>query len=259
MKKNSIDNVNDRFKMQVALLPSNFLENAEYFNFPHPRNGKTATFLMKDDLFYELLYVDRPHSSWFIGNSVVSDGVPLFAVPIHPLLIVLPFVSSRGKEMFSENDFFFDTKYASIANQLKPKLKLICQQNEIADDLAYYYDQDKAVSWIVSKTEQLMPFFRQSDDTSEQVKNEDHFLIEVCFDAVRHYLSNDFAQLVKDELRKKYPGSFPPKELNSSDSQTIVEAQQPQKNKKKTPASKLKKPAGNMSISSFFAPVKSKE
>lgn len=239
--------------MQVALLPSKFLESAEFFNFPHPRNGKTATFIRKNDLIYELLRVDRPHSSWFVGNSVVSDGVPLFAAPIHPLLIVLPFVSTRGKEMFSENDFFFNTPYAEIANQLKPYLKYICQKMETIDEVLYNYDQETTLNWLVAKTEKLMPFLKKTNDLP------DHFLIEISFDALRHYLSNEFSQILKDELRKKYPGSFPPKTINSSDSQSIAEAPPRPQPKKKSAASKLKKPEGNMSISNFFGPVKSKK
>lgn len=238
--------------MQVALLPTDFLENAEYFNFPHPRNGRNATFIRKNNIIYELLRVDRPHSSWFIGNAFVSDGVPFFAVPIHPILLILPFVSTRGKQMFAANDFLFDTPYSTIIDQVKPHLKFICQTMEFSDEINYNYDQETALNWLVSKTEQLMPFLKKSNDL------EDHLLIEVAYDVLRHYISNDFANLLKEKLRQKYTGSFPPKTLNYSDSQSTKEKSEPPP-KKKGPSSKLKKPEGNMTISNFFGPVKSKK
>lgn len=236
--------------MQVAFLPSQLLENAEYFNLPHPRNNKIATFIRKNDIIYELLRVDRPHSSWFIGNSVVSDGVPLFVVPVHPIFLVLPFAASRGKQMMTEDDFFFDTPYMAISNQLKPHLKCICQMMELGDDINYNYDEETALKWLVLKTEKMMPFLKKSNDLP------DHLLIEISYDVISHYISKDFANLLKDKLHNKYPGSFPPKELNATDIQKKSEAPP---SKKKSAASKLQKPSDNTLISNFFAPVKTKK
>ncbi|OHS96871.1 hypothetical protein TRFO_09793 [Tritrichomonas foetus] len=242
--------------MQVAVLPSGFLENSEYFTFPHPRNGKPATFIRHNNKIYELFHVDRPHSSWFVGNSVISNGTPLYSVEIHPLFIVLPFMASRGKQMFTQNDFFFDTPYSVISDQLNPYLQQVCQTMELGDDIQFNYDPKKAVQWLVGKTEKLMPFVKESNDPSMA----DHFLIEMCFDIIRHYISKEIANDLKEILHDKYPGSFPPK--RNDDPQPIVDTKKgntANANKKKAPASKLKKPEGNMSISSFFSPVKSKK
>lgn len=240
--------------MNVALVPKDLFQDAEYFNFPHPRNGKNTTFIRSQNTLYELLRIDRPHSSWLIGNSFVSDGTPYFAVPFHPLLLVLPFVSKRGKQMFTENDFFFDTPYAPIDDLLKPHLKYICQTMELGDDINYNYDQETALNWLISKTERLLPFLQKTNNLV------DYLLIEVSYDVLRHYISSDFANLLKECLRQKYPKSFPPQTLNSMDYPYQADKEKPQPPpKKKAPSTKLKKPAGNTDISSFFGPAKPKK
>ena len=60
------------------------------------RNDKDATFILSGNKIYELFQVDKSHSSWFVGNSVISNGSLLYCVEINPLFIVLPFVSSRS-------------------------------------------------------------------------------------------------------------------------------------------------------------------
>ena len=43
------------------------------------------------------------------------------------------------------------------------------------------------------------------------------FLIELCFDVLRHFLSNDSANILRNALKEKYPGSFPAKTMEMVD------------------------------------------
>ena len=239
--------------MQISLLPREVYENAEFLTFKHPRNDKEATFIRSRDKIFELFQVDKSHSSWFVGNSVVSNGSLLYGVEINPLFIVLPFVASRGKQMFSENEFFYDTPYQPIADITKKKLHLICQTMDMGDEIQLNYDPNKASQWLVTKTEKLLPFVTQSNKDLA-----DYFLIEIAYSIIRHYLSNDIAETLKGLLHDKYPGSFPTKreadyEIVHEEVQKSPKKPEPKRRKKMPPAE------GMMSISSFFAPSKSKK
>lgn len=238
--------------MQLALFPQNLLTDAKYYTFPHPRNDRNATFIIKDNQIFELLKVSRPHSSYFYGNAVVSNGELLYAIPIHPLFLVLPFISSRKKQMFDQNEFFFGTCYSPIAQIITSHLTQVCSSMELSNGIQINYDESLALKWLVSKAESLMPYFREKNNIA------DHLIIELAYDALRHYLSPDFCVLLRDILREKYPGSFPP--LRMDDEIGMDPKPDPRKTKKETKkSSKLKVPEGNMSISSFFVPAKKKK
>lgn len=234
---------------KVALLPKCIDSSAKIVTLTHPLTAKPTSFVIQNEKIYEVLSIDRPHASWFLGNTCVSDGSCFCITDMHPVFMILPFLRSRGKEMVSLDSFFDGSEYADLASIFIPHLDRVCKSMDLGDGPMYYYDEEKTMAFLVEKTERLLPFFREQNPTYD-----DKLLIEMAFDAIRHFVKIDFSEGLQGCLKKKYPGSFPPKQMEMVDT-TIVEPETKRKPTKKTaPKQKLKKPENNMSISSFFAP-----
>ena len=231
---------------QVALLPEGLA--GPVLGWKEPQSGKDAAFLTDGEKIYQIVEVDRPHSSFFVGNYVVSNGRCRMATEVHPIFVVLQFVKSRGKEMIPEGEFFTGTPYEPVAEIVRPHLRSICGEMDMGDGAVLYYDDGKANEWLVGRTEKLMPYFRERSPESG-----DKFIIEMCFDVVRHFVDGKTAEQLRESLKTKYPGSFPPKTMEMVDTSL---AEPETKKKKPGPKKKLTKPEGNMSISAFFKPAK---
>ncbi|KAG9122290.1 hypothetical protein FRC07_001405 [Ceratobasidium sp. 392] len=60
---------------------------------PHPRTGLTALFLPHGSTILELHAINPDASrSWFVGQSVVSDGKLVLMTPIDPAFLLIPFL-----------------------------------------------------------------------------------------------------------------------------------------------------------------------
>jgi hypothetical protein len=224
----------------IALLPRECGDVGAVATFKHPRTGNDASFLIDGLKVYEILSMDRPHSSWFLGDEVHASGEFIVASPIHPLFLVLTFLERRDRNAIPAECFFAGSPYEGIHSILQPWLFAVCVEN----DAGLVYDHQKAVEWIVGKCGRLCEFFRRNRPDSD-----DQVAIEMAFDAVRHFLHRDVAADVRKLLAEKYPGGFRPKVLEATD--TTEEKQQ---GKKKSPRIKGRPPVGNMAITAFFAP-----
>ena len=64
-------------------------------NLLHPRTGRKTPFLFVGSKLYELqtsypmLGEELGYASWFVGDSVISDGSLLVATPIDPLFLAV--------------------------------------------------------------------------------------------------------------------------------------------------------------------------
>lgn len=60
----------------------------------HPGSEKPAQFLISgtDNMIYELLTFNEKHRSWFIGDSVASNGLIYMPMAFDPLYLVLNYL-----------------------------------------------------------------------------------------------------------------------------------------------------------------------
>ncbi|KAH0789285.1 ribonuclease H2 subunit B [Histomonas meleagridis] len=231
--------------MRVAFSPENLIEEAKYYTFHHPRTGKEHTFLVNGSSIYELSIIDRPHSSWFVGEQFVSNGAVLVPLKMHPIFLIIPIASSRGKQMLIADEFFKGTELEPIAEILIPHISTICDSLDMGEGPLYYFSANKTYEFLINKTQLLM------NCLSQQNPLEDKFQIEVAYDILRHSIPTDIANNLKNELRKIYPESFITQLVNN-----VVENEEKKKPKNKK---KPQKKSNNKQISDFFKPVKSKK
>ena len=241
--------------LKVAFLPTNFGDSAKILTLPHPRNKKPNDFVISDGKLYEIQLFDRPHSSFFVNNSVISDGSALFAHQIHPLFMALPEMFENQKEFQMKKDFFYNSKLKPIEDMIFPYFDLVCSTIPYDDqELCYALDTNKMLDWLIGRVEKILPILREKN------KLEDYLLVEIGWGVVKHYLPNNIAEMLKEKIAEKYKGSFPPKTLDSiltapnQQDEAIDDVRKKTQPKKKT--TKKERPKGTPDISSFFAPKK---
>lgn len=235
---------------KLAFLPSDLGENVKIISLPHPRNNEPNDFILKDGKLYEIQLVDRHYCSFFMDNYAIADGSAIFAYPVHPVFLVLPYMYKQKNEYTPKKDFFYNSPYKQIEELVFPYFGQICTELPFDDTFAYAVDQKKMLKWLVGRCEKLLPILKKKNQMP------DNQLIEICWSVVRHYLPQDLQVMLKEELAKTYEGSFPVKKLDE-----VLQVQQLQSEavddvKKKTPPRKKAdtktRPKGIADISSFF-------
>ncbi|CAE6438310.1 unnamed protein product [Rhizoctonia solani] len=97
----------------VAVLPKDVQESLQPstaslspLRLPHPRTGLPALFIHHGSTLLELHSVtsDAPRS-WFIGQSVVSNGNLLLMTPIDPAFILIPFLRALVRILPPTNEY----------------------------------------------------------------------------------------------------------------------------------------------------------
>ena len=133
---------------------------------PHPRNGRTTCFLLKADNrdLYEVVSYNEDNRSWFIGNTVVSNGSIFMASKFDPLFLVLPFLRAAKKfeplpqtithEDFPQLSTFVSTVIES-GGELKRNLVRVADQKGSADLNVWQYNEAKTLQYLSTKVQRV--------------------------------------------------------------------------------------------------------
>ena len=242
--------------MKPAFIPKQFPESFDIIQFPHPSTGQLGSFIILDQKLYEVNLIDRPHSSFFIGECVVADGSAFFILPFNPIYLILTLRSTHLKELNSLDDFFDQTPFKEYANFFKPYVEKIGESTNVAgigdqSSLFWRLDEKKIDDFLLSQAKKLLPYIK-----TLRPNDPDFILIESAWDILRHYISKDLSESLKMNLKTLYPGSFPVKKL--ADVICDVKEEKPVKAPPKTSKKKdkSKPPPGNTSLFDFLSPKK---
>ena len=150
---------------------------AEIIPFKHPRTSRRTPFMLYDNQFFEVQFLSRPTtgdelkdgpSSWFVGDTVVSDGRLGLVTPIDPLFLAIPFLKFNVGR-FAPLDQLFP-----MATQEAPNTHLLAQQKGMDAQLSHVcdvkrgeyfkYSAAKTLIWLEKKN-----FKRSSNACSRSV------------------------------------------------------------------------------------------
>jgi len=167
-EENSLDNTCARTSKKNIVISqrSVFNGSVSIVSLPHPRNGRKTCFLLKAgncDL-YEVVSCNEDNRSWFIGDTVESNGSIFMASKFDPLLLVLPFLSAAKKleplsQILTHEDFPQLSSFVSATMEsggvLKRNLERVADQKGSADLNVWQYNEAKTLQYLSTKVQRV--------------------------------------------------------------------------------------------------------
>uniref|UniRef100_A0A4W3HB55 Ribonuclease H2 subunit B n=1 Tax=Callorhinchus milii TaxID=7868 RepID=A0A4W3HB55_CALMI len=143
--------------MQNALFLSLVLDEASLYLF----NSNASQ-------IYEVKAFDENYHSWFIGQSVQSDGRLLFVTPLDPLFLVLPYFLKATEQYWLVDQIMKDEDFPGCSTLLKCPRTLqsvhhIADEKEIGDQKFYKYSQEKTLLWLKKKVKQTVKALKSNN------------------------------------------------------------------------------------------------
>ncbi|CAH2099662.1 unnamed protein product [Euphydryas editha] len=280
----------------ILLAKESLLSNSSFsiITLPHPAHGGPAKYCLDDTnhKIYEIVTFKEPYRSWFVEDSVKSDGSFLMTTSIDPLFLVLPRLreqcSNRAiplEDLLSEKGF--DKIIDYVVN-----LDKIADLKGPADLKAYKYNEENTLLWLESKVRKVAEFLKKKNIhvtagavsatfVSSSVNNDtvdEEFYLKYANGIISEYLQDDIIEKLEksfdfkteliEHIGNKRKSEVESNETNkrikhddsnndvSDDIKIPVNNQTPETKKPKTLTAKekarQKAASGTKTISSFF-------
>eukprot|EP00002_Diphylleia_rotans_P039402 TRINITY_DN9122_c0_g1_i2.p1 TRINITY_DN9122_c0_g1~~TRINITY_DN9122_c0_g1_i2.p1 ORF type:complete len:304 (-),score=72.53 TRINITY_DN9122_c0_g1_i2:78-989(-) len=285
----------------VFVLPQGHDDSCEwdFLSLRHPSKDIDAKYLVSQGNCYEIQVVKEEHRSWFIGESVKSDGALYIASIIDPMFLVLSRLEELGQGKRGDSGVFVDVD-SILTSSEEPnmyKLKscnnldfsLVCDVKTIPSGGKFYrLSKDRLRAWIECKMDNLCKLFegsteplllsrgRSSTFTAAKKSQECDraTLVRYCAGILSEYLPKTAYAIVedlyKDELSVKPLADFayqPSASHGSSyEDEFDADTEKGKKTEKKAPVISLSQrklakvdKRGMKSINSFFSKAPASE
>ncbi|KAI9560951.1 hypothetical protein GHT06_011907 [Daphnia sinensis] len=257
-------------------------------NLRNPKTGSGTLYAFSHNYtkIYEINQFDEPKRSWFVDDTVQSDGSLFLTTSIDPLFLILPYLCkvkfTSPIDQLLVDDEYADTKHLSTCSKMQDLEKIAdCKQS--GSFQAWKYNEQKTLNWLEKKVSRISQHLKDSSfnvthstvsanyvKAAAAIVPESSFT-RYAFGLVTEYLSDELTAVlekhlnlpvvsksVKDEetseppaKRQKITGdqNQEPLEDYSKDQKPIVKEKLQVSAKSKALASAAK---GSKSIASFF-------
>uniref|UniRef100_A0A182W6Z2 Ribonuclease H2 subunit B n=1 Tax=Anopheles minimus TaxID=112268 RepID=A0A182W6Z2_9DIPT len=183
---------------------------------------------------YELNCFNEQHRSWFINESVCSNGKIFLPTPVDPLFLVLPYLVEKCSERaIPLEQILIDDSFPASANLtdvlVPSRMSLLADEKRAGNILAFKYNETKTLEWLVAKCHRLSkavgkqegPAARSLNYIKEEKENEteedEKGALHTALDIISDYLSLDFGRKLATAL------GFPEDENISKKRKSIVD------------------------------------
>ncbi|XP_066254414.1 ribonuclease H2 subunit B [Euwallacea similis] len=136
----------------------------------HPNTGESAVFLFSpaNNSVQEVLTFNEAKRSWFIDETVKSDGKLHLSTPIDPIFLVLPYLRKYCTTYAQPLDQLLrDEEFPETERLLKSSglnyLNMIADKKGDEDLNAFKYNEDKTLNWLKRKTERVAEILKQKN------------------------------------------------------------------------------------------------
>ncbi|KAL7305759.1 hypothetical protein TKK_0002009 [Trichogramma kaykai] len=131
----------------------------------HPATNQSSMFVFStgDTTVQEVMTFDENKRSWFINDTVRSDGKMHLSTPIDPIFLILPYLRKSQQVMPLEH-VLQDEDYPETIRLLKCqniKLSVIADRKGDESLQAYKFNEDKTLNWLKKKVEKVAIICRQ--------------------------------------------------------------------------------------------------
>ncbi|XP_025829913.1 ribonuclease H2 subunit B, partial [Agrilus planipennis] len=136
----------------------------------HPNTRQPAVFLFSpaNNSVQEVLTFSEEKRSWFIDDSVKSDGKMHLSTPIDPIFLVLPYLRKYCHSKAQPLDqILMDEEFPETVRLLKSSglkyLNLIADRKGDEDFNGFKYNEEKTLIWLQKKTERVADILKQKN------------------------------------------------------------------------------------------------
>ncbi|KAF9937880.1 Ribonuclease H2 subunit B [Mortierella alpina] len=200
---------------------------------PNPSSGLPSRYVIQDGQLYELQASDSEGlRSWFIEDTIQSDGSLYLITPMDPVFMFIPILdimrqktqNTEGRFLILE-DIFESDQYASLRQltqlqHIERDLRLVCEVRDSSALKTFRLDDAKVMSWLKRKVDalvnkfEMVPALRNSIAYTEALPEacRSEAITQASLRIVSAYLSDSWAT----ELSAEY--QFP--ELDKLESRT---------------------------------------
>ncbi|KAF6204484.1 hypothetical protein GE061_002825 [Apolygus lucorum] len=278
-------------KRRVVIFKSELLspdseENPTFVQIRHPSSGNGATFLFSGDnkKVLEVMQFSDSKRSYFIDDSVSSDGDTYFCTPMDPLFLALPYLM-KTKRCCPLDQTLADEEFPEVERLVHCTMDVSLIADRRGDESlnAFIYNEEKTLLWLQTKLERLIAVLKEknintsktvavsanfvkTDDDEDSGVNYMRYAYGMILDYIPESLATKFAEFIKlppePEKSNKRKEIVSPSQPNGKKSKVEEEedSYEPKtpaaKQDKKTPSAKeqalAKAAKGTKSISSFF-------
>lgn len=195
---------------------------------------------------FEIIQFDQPHRSWFINETVCSNGKIYLTTLVDGLFLFLPFLQkncSKHASLFEQA--IRDDEYPETFRLLeivKPEqISMIADQKGSDDLIAFKYNEEKTLNWLEKKTRILANYFKeinmyvgQGAVSASFVKSEKLETTTDDLSAVRyaHGIISDYISLELSEKLAKHL-NIPDESETSKKRKSLAELEKPNVKKNK--------------------------
>lgn len=163
-----------------------------------------------DGAIYELLQFNEKHRSWFLDDTVCSNGRIYVTSKIDPLFIFLQYLEEHCKTRAQPLDQILQGSAGIFVDVLKPQqMKMVADQKGPDDLKAFMFNEEKSLKWLQKKFELLqnslrdqsiissgassMNFVKSSSEANSEAVDEDA-IAEATLGIISEYISLDLIE-----------------------------------------------------------------
>ncbi|KAF9914457.1 Ribonuclease H2 subunit B [Lobosporangium transversale] len=167
-------------------------ENPISILLPNPSSGLPSRYIIQEGRLFEMQVVDTEGlRSWFVGDTVQSDGSLYITTPIDPVFMFIPIldimrqktIDSEGRfltiDTIFESDQYTSLRHLSQLHKIELSLALVCEVRGSSIMKTFRLDDDKTMKWLKQKVELIVNKFESVPALVESIAYTES-LPEVC-------------------------------------------------------------------------------
>lgn len=206
-------------KHAVILIPKGWNEYL-ITELKHPRTQKGHLFAFNGDktCLCEVVCVNDPHSAWFIGNTIESDGRLQMLTPMDPLLLAIPYLRAAERSV-PLDDLLIDDDFTNIGDIIglltREKLEKIALPKGPSDLNVWQWNEEKALDYLAVKVNKLKAEIKGKGLTTldnesstnyvsakrKDESQEDEECLRYAWEFLADFLQNDLSEKLAKHLK----------------------------------------------------------
>eukprot|EP00890_Picochlorum_soloecismus_P000950 jgi/Picsp_1/1856/NSC_05323-R1_ribonuclease h2 subunit b len=175
--------------------------------------GEDQEYLVCSDCIQECNSVKKKWSSWFVNDSVISDGSLYLWTPVHVVFIMLPALEKAQKQgMFCSLDHVVDFlqgkngEQHSLLGVVKSKqedIKQVCEWKENGGEVYFKLDDGKLLEWLSRRVGIIKNHLESNDETFRALDSQ--ALSAYAIGILSEYLSDEWTDALYAKVGVQKP------------------------------------------------------